>query len=220
MLACAVDVLTVSVTDSLHCTALHLTHHAIHPTCHLPHAPSTSPHLEHHPCTAVHVTPLPPPPITGASSGLGLAAATELAKSGNWHVIMACRDFSKAEMAAKKNNMPAGSYSVMHLDLASMSSVRQFVANYKAAGYRLDALVRSLTCLAPLMTAACAVAAHVLLCMCGLHLCTLAGCIPSAWTLGVWRAGSAPFGGWTTPTCTARQHCTARQLRCTLWPCR
>jgi len=29
--------------------------------------------------------------ITGASSGLGLNAAAHLAKSGDWHVIMACR---------------------------------------------------------------------------------------------------------------------------------
>jgi len=29
--------------------------------------------------------------ITGASSGLGLNAAAALAKSGDWHVIMACR---------------------------------------------------------------------------------------------------------------------------------
>lgn len=29
--------------------------------------------------------------ITGASSGLGLNAAAQLAKSGDWHVIMACR---------------------------------------------------------------------------------------------------------------------------------
>jgi protochlorophyllide reductase len=29
--------------------------------------------------------------ITGASSGLGLNAAASLAKSGDWHVVMACR---------------------------------------------------------------------------------------------------------------------------------
>lgn len=29
--------------------------------------------------------------ITGASSGLGLNAAAQLAKTGDWHVIMACR---------------------------------------------------------------------------------------------------------------------------------
>jgi NAD(P)-dependent dehydrogenase (short-subunit alcohol dehydrogenase family) len=28
--------------------------------------------------------------ITGASSGLGLAAAKSLAESGQWHVIMVC----------------------------------------------------------------------------------------------------------------------------------
>ncbi|KAI3509861.1 hypothetical protein L1887_25384 [Cichorium endivia] len=39
--------------------------------------------------------------ITGASSGLGLATAKALAETGKWHVIMACRDFLKAERAAK-----------------------------------------------------------------------------------------------------------------------
>lgn len=69
--------------------------------------------------------------ITGASSGLGLNAANSLAQSGDWHVIMACRDFAKAEKAAQKLGMPKGSYTVMHLDLASLESVRQFVQNFK-----------------------------------------------------------------------------------------
>lgn len=69
--------------------------------------------------------------ITGASSGLGLNAANALAQSGDWHVIMACRDFAKAERAAQKLGMPKGSYTVMHLDLASLESVRQFVQNFK-----------------------------------------------------------------------------------------
>ena len=79
--------------------------------------------------------------IAGASSGLGLNAANALARSGNWHVIMACRDFAKAEREAQKVGMPKGSYTVMHLDLASMESVRQFVHNFRASGRRLDALV-------------------------------------------------------------------------------
>lgn len=69
--------------------------------------------------------------ITGASSGLGLNAANALAQGGDWHVIMACRDFAKAERAAQKLGMPKGSYTVMHLDLASLESVRQFVQNFK-----------------------------------------------------------------------------------------
>ncbi|GFR50399.1 hypothetical protein Agub_g12615 [Astrephomene gubernaculifera] len=79
--------------------------------------------------------------ITGASSGLGLNAAKALAATGDWHVVMACRDFLKAEKAAKAIGMPSGSYSILHLDLASLESVRQFVANFKATGRRLDALV-------------------------------------------------------------------------------
>ena len=79
--------------------------------------------------------------ITGASSGLGLNAAKALADSGDWHVVMACRDYSKAALAAKKLRFPAGSYTVMHLDLAALDSVRSFVDAYRAAGRRLDALV-------------------------------------------------------------------------------
>ncbi|KAF8065757.1 hypothetical protein HT031_002817 [Scenedesmus sp. PABB004] len=79
--------------------------------------------------------------ITGASSGLGLNAAAHLAKSGDWHVVMACRDFSKAESAAKRLGLPAGSYTVMHLDLASLNSVRSFVDAFRASGSRIDALV-------------------------------------------------------------------------------
>lgn len=43
--------------------------------------------------------------ITGASSGLGLNTANSLARSGNYHVIMACRDVDKAkkgELARKE----------------------------------------------------------------------------------------------------------------------
>ena len=35
--------------------------------------------------------------ITGASSGLGLSTTIALANSGNYHVIMACRDTEKAK---------------------------------------------------------------------------------------------------------------------------
>ena len=54
---------------------------------------------------------------------------------------MACRDFSKAESAARRLGMTKDSYTVMHLDLAALDSVRQFVNNFKASGRRLDALV-------------------------------------------------------------------------------
>ena len=65
--------------------------------------------------------------ITGASSGLGLSAARALGQSGDWHVVMACRDFSKAASAAAAAGIPKANRTIMHLDLASFDSVRQFV---------------------------------------------------------------------------------------------
>ena len=78
--------------------------------------------------------------ITGASSGVGLNAARALADQG-WHVVMACRDLGKAERAAQAIAMPAGSYSLLPLDLASLASVRQAVADFRALGRSLEALV-------------------------------------------------------------------------------
>ncbi len=79
--------------------------------------------------------------VTGASSGLGLATAKALAETGKWHIIMACRDFLKAERAAKSAGLSKESYTVIHLDLASLDSVRQFVDNFRRSGRPLDVLV-------------------------------------------------------------------------------
>lgn len=79
--------------------------------------------------------------ITGASSGLGLATAKSLSESGKWHIIMACRDFLKAEKAAKSVGMEKQNYTIMHLDLSSLDSVRQFVDSFERSGRPLDVLV-------------------------------------------------------------------------------
>lgn len=79
--------------------------------------------------------------ITGASSGLGLATAKALGETGKWHVVMACRNFLKAERAAKSSGIHKENYTVMHLDLSSLDSVRQFVDNFKRSGRPLAALV-------------------------------------------------------------------------------
>ena len=78
--------------------------------------------------------------ITGASSGVGLYAAKSLAKRG-WHVIMACRNPSKAEQMAHVMGLDPKNYTVINLDLASLESVRQFVQDFRATGKSLDALV-------------------------------------------------------------------------------
>lgn len=79
--------------------------------------------------------------ITGASSGVGLQAARALAQTGQWHVVMACRDRDKTEKAAQSLGMSPDNYTIMRLDLASLANVRQFVQNFRASGKSLDALV-------------------------------------------------------------------------------
>ena len=88
--------------------------------------------------------------ITGASSGVGLYAAKALAQKG-WHVVMACRDLPKTEKAAQTVGMPQESYTIMHIDLASLESVREFVKDFRASGKPLDALVCNAAIYMPLL---------------------------------------------------------------------
>lgn len=88
--------------------------------------------------------------ITGASSGVGLYAAKALAQRG-WHVVMACRDLAKTEKAAQTVGIPQDSYTIVHIDLASLESVQQFVKDFRASGKFLDALVCNAAIYMPLI---------------------------------------------------------------------
>ncbi|MCL1471928.1 protochlorophyllide reductase [Argonema antarcticum] len=88
--------------------------------------------------------------ITGASSGVGLYGAKALAQRG-WHVVMGCRDLEKAQKAAETVGMPQGSYTLIHIDLGSLQSVRRFVENFRARGLTLDALVCNAAIYMPLL---------------------------------------------------------------------
>ncbi len=90
--------------------------------------------------------------ITGASSGVGLYAAKALATRG-WHVVMACRDLVKAEQAAQSVGMSLDSYSIMHIDLGSLASVKKFVDEFRSTGKALDALVCNAAVYLPLLKA-------------------------------------------------------------------
>ena len=82
--------------------------------------------------------------VTGGNSGLGLEAVKAFA-SKNATVIMACRSVEKGERA--KNQLIAqnsnGSISVMQLDLTDLSSIRNFVAEFKKQYNQLNILLNN-----------------------------------------------------------------------------
>jgi NAD(P)-dependent dehydrogenase (short-subunit alcohol dehydrogenase family) len=74
--------------------------------------------------------------VTGANSGVGAAAATELARAGA-HVVLAVRDPRRGQAAAA--TMP-GDTEVRRLDLADLASVRAFADEWEGP---LDVLVNN-----------------------------------------------------------------------------
>ena len=84
--------------------------------------------------------------ITGANSGIGFAGALQLAAAGN-HVFLACRTLAKAQAArdeieaALEKQGKTGLVTPLECDVADMASIRQFAADWKASGERLDVLV-------------------------------------------------------------------------------
>jgi NAD(P)-dependent dehydrogenase (short-subunit alcohol dehydrogenase family) len=82
--------------------------------------------------------------VTGASAGLGLQAARVLADHGA-HVVLACRNLDKAGHAASQiaaESLGADT-SVVRLDLASQSGVREAAEEIRARFPRLDLLINN-----------------------------------------------------------------------------
>ncbi|MCB0276122.1 MAG: SDR family oxidoreductase [Calditrichaeota bacterium] len=80
--------------------------------------------------------------VTGANSGTGLATTVQLVRQGA-RVVAACRRVKAGEEALAPLASARGSAEVMELDLNSQSSVRRFVAAFKAKYHRLDGLVNN-----------------------------------------------------------------------------
>src|SRR5580658_8851089 len=82
--------------------------------------------------------------VTGANSGLGFESARALARAGA-HVVLACRDQAKAESARDRigRETPDADVRVDHLDLADLSSVQKFAAEFAAGHTGLDVLVNN-----------------------------------------------------------------------------
>lgn len=77
--------------------------------------------------------------VTGANSGVGLETTRQLVKQGG-HVVMACRRIAAAQQVAKQFSGLSGSVDILPLDLADLSSVRNFAASFLARYSRLDGL--------------------------------------------------------------------------------
>jgi NAD(P)-dependent dehydrogenase (short-subunit alcohol dehydrogenase family) len=79
--------------------------------------------------------------VTGANSGLGLETTAALAAAGAT-VVMACRDAAKARTAFEevRRRTPSAAIEIMPLDLADLSSVRQFAKQLSAKYPQLDLL--------------------------------------------------------------------------------
>lgn len=88
--------------------------------------------------------------VTGASSGVGLYATKALAKRG-WHVIMACRNLEKAKQAAQDLEIPEENYTILHVDLGSLQSVRKFISDFRTTGRPLDGVVCNAAIYMPLI---------------------------------------------------------------------
>ena len=82
--------------------------------------------------------------ITGATSGLGLEAATVLSKKGA-NVIMAVRNLEKGKnvITQIKNKNPASKLDLMRLDLADLNSVHEFARAFNANYSALNVLINN-----------------------------------------------------------------------------
>src|ERR1017187_3398410 len=74
--------------------------------------------------------------VTGASSGLGIATTSELARAGA-HVVLAVRNMAKGEEVARTVE---GRTEVLHLELTSLASIREFADAWTG---NLDILVNN-----------------------------------------------------------------------------
>lgn len=82
--------------------------------------------------------------VTGANSGLGYQDAKAFAEKGAT-TILACRDMNEANNAAKKIQSKVGNSDVVpiHLDLASLDTIKSFVTTFKENYKKLDILVNN-----------------------------------------------------------------------------
>lgn len=82
--------------------------------------------------------------ITGANAGLGFETALELARGGA-SVVMACRSMERAQKAQSEllERVPAGTTTILPLDVSEPESIRAFARALAGRGDRLDVLINN-----------------------------------------------------------------------------
>src|SRR4051794_21281943 len=88
--------------------------------------------------------------VTGANSGLRLAAARALAGAGA-EVVLACRTLEKGEeaLASIRAEVPGAAVDLRELDLSSLASVRAFAERFRGDNEGLDLLLNNAGVMAP-----------------------------------------------------------------------
>lgn len=82
--------------------------------------------------------------ITGANSGIGKAAAVQLAKLGA-SVVLACRSKERGEEAVQEVRRASNSFDVelMQVDMSLLISIRQFAIEFNQRYAQLDVLIHN-----------------------------------------------------------------------------
>ncbi len=82
--------------------------------------------------------------ITGANSGIGKAAATQIAQQG-YHMILACRNPERGKTALREieENSHSTSLELMIVDMSRQSSIRGLSKNFFNKYDRLDTLIHN-----------------------------------------------------------------------------
>ena len=82
--------------------------------------------------------------VTGANDGIGYESTRELARKGA-HVVLTSRNPEKVAGAIQgiKDDIPPAKLSYIHLDLASLKSIRKFAEEFNSSYQSLDILINN-----------------------------------------------------------------------------